>query len=479
MQTLPELIALCPEAGSPRQAAALVSQLGGAPLLCRLAGAYLARAQEGRAEEPMLGTFTGYRTEVLMRAGAGPQRDAVIGLALERLDDDGLGQAHTLLRLFGVLPDAPVPYQLLLDPALLAESELFAGLTGPHLEALIDGLVGLALVERTAAGELSLDSEIREFANHDGEDSGQRPAHVALLAKLIIRSPRCEVAAAAAHVFRIAAEESGDPGEVDVLADACLLVGDALASDGRFGEARVIGEAVVAGTRRLLGPTHHRTLFGTTFLASWTGDAGDPAAAHELLCEVAAAYGPIPDTDSLVAFANRAYWAAKSGDVVAARDAYAELVPMRTLMARPDDPELLVDRTELARWTGAAGDAVAARDAFAELMPLLTRLLGPDDPELLNLRAEFARWTGLAGDAATARDAIAELVRLRTRLAVPDDVDLLFYRGELAHWTGTAGDAAAAQAMFIGLLPDFVRAFGTAAEDVVALREAIIRWGEK
>ncbi|WP_033341515.1 hypothetical protein [Catenuloplanes japonicus] len=467
METPSELLALCPRAGSPAQAAALVERLGGDPLLCRLAAGYLTRVGEG--------TFTGYRTELLMRAG--PPLDAAAGIALDRLDDEGLGQACTLLRLLGVLPDAPVPYRLLLDPSLLAGSELFPRLTGPHLEALVDGLAALALITRTAPDVLSMDPQVRAFAESDGTGSGQRPAHIALLATLIIEVPRAEVADAAVHVFRLVADESGDLDQVDKLANACLHAGDGLAAAGRFAEARALGSVVVDGARRLLGPAHERTFLGTVFLAGWTGHSGDPAAAYALLRDLTAAPDPAapdpaapdpaaPDPeDTLVAFSNRAYWAAQAGDTVAARDAYAALVPLRT-----DEQDLLLDRTELARWTGAAGDFAGARDLLTELIPEWIRLAGPDDPDVLTQRAELARWTGLAGDAVAARDAFAELVSSGA------GAELLYLRGELAHWTGTAGDPATAHAMFAGLLPDFESILGPDAEDTVALRAAITRW---
>ena len=42
-------------------------------------------------------------------------------------------EARPLLRLLAVFADAPLPYQLLLHPASLAASPLFAGMTGPRL----------------------------------------------------------------------------------------------------------------------------------------------------------------------------------------------------------------------------------------------------------------------------------------------------------------------------------------------------------
>ncbi|WP_146164326.1 hypothetical protein [Pseudosporangium ferrugineum] len=387
METTPVLTALCPEAGTPAQAAALAAQLGDEPLGARLAAAYLARVR---------GTFTGYRTVLLLPPA--PQLDTAIELALERLDDEGLGQARTLLRLLAVLPGAPVPYPELLDLELLADSELFPRLTGPHLAALLDGLAGLALVEMATAGTLTMDPAVREFADRDGRDSGQRPAHVAQLGDLIVAAPPRVVAAVAAHFLGLVVEDrvdDEDTAEVDRIANTCLHVGDALAEDERFGEARAVGTAVVAVARRVLGPAHRRTLLALTFLAGWTGHDGDPAGAHALLTEVTATYRPVADPidpDALVAFANRAYWAARAGDAVAARDAYSELVPLRTRQAGPDDRDVLFDRGELAHWTGMAGDAAAAHAQFSALLPEFERTWGADAEDVVAMREAITRW---------------------------------------------------------------------------------------
>jgi Tetratricopeptide repeat len=50
-------------------------------------------------------------------------------------------------------------------------------------------------------------------------------------------------------------------------------------------------------------------------------------------------------------------------------------------------------RHDLARWTGEAGHAAAARDLFAELLPVRERVLGPGHPDTVATRQELARWT--------------------------------------------------------------------------------------
>jgi hypothetical protein len=389
MTVPPELAALCPGAGSPAQAAALVEQLGDV----RLAAAYLVRAGRDAGTRPVIGTFTGYRVEVLLRGA--PPLDTAIELALEQLDDEGLGQARTLLRLLAVLPAEPVPYRMLLDPGLLAGDELFPRLTAAHLEALLDGLTDLALIDRPTPETLTLEPAIGAYAEADGRRSGQRPAHLALLTELLSTATDGPLAPAAIHVFRSLVDEDPDPNDVDLLANACLNIGAALASAEQFAQARAIGAVVAAGAQRILGPAHSRTLLATTFLAGWTGKAGDPVAARALLAGVTAAYRPVVDpvdSDALTAFINLAHWAGESNDADAARDAYAELIPLRTRVDGPDDPEVLFYRAELAHWTGVAGDGAAALALFTALLPDLERVLGPDADDVAVTRRAIIHW---------------------------------------------------------------------------------------
>jgi hypothetical protein len=77
---------------------------------------------------------------------------------------------------------------------------------------------------------------------------------------------------------------------------------------------------------------------------------------------------------------------------VAARDQYAELLPVRARVSGPEHPDTLTTRANLATWTGEAGDPVAARDQYAELLPVRARVSGPEHPDTLTTRANLAHW---------------------------------------------------------------------------------------
>jgi hypothetical protein len=64
----------------------------------------------------------------------------------------------------------------------------------------------------------------------------------------------------------------------------------------------------------------------------------------------------------------------------------------------PEHPATLTARHALARWTGEAGDAAAAREQYAELLPVTERVLGPKHPHTLADRDHLAYWTRKARD---------------------------------------------------------------------------------
>lgn len=57
------------------------------------------------------------------------------------------------------------------------------------------------------------------------------------------------------------------------------------------------------------------------------------------------------------------------------------------------DTETLNTRHNLARWTGEEGDVEAARQMFAQLLPVRERVLGAEHSDTLTTRNNLASWT--------------------------------------------------------------------------------------
>ena len=161
-----------PDLGSEGDARGLAVRLGGLPLALKIAGAYLAHAAQprpcSRAEAGQIRSYRQYQQAldsgdfdtVFPAAGQDmtqEQARELIGrtwdLTLDLLEVRQMPEARPLLRLLAVFADAPLPYQLLLHPASLAASPLFAGLTGPRLWQVITTLDDSGLLDLVASGD--------------------------------------------------------------------------------------------------------------------------------------------------------------------------------------------------------------------------------------------------------------------------------------------------------------------------------------
>jgi hypothetical protein len=224
----------------------------------------------------------------------------------------------------------------------------------------------------------------------------------------------------------------------------------------------------------LLGPDHQDTLRVRYNLASWTGEAGDSAAARDLnaalLLDCERVLGP-DHPDTLRVRNNLARWTAQAGDSAAARNLNAALLLDCERVLGPDHPDTLRVRRGLALRTREAGDPAAARDLDAALLLDCERVLGPDHPDTLRVRNNLANSTEEAGDPAAARDLSAALLPDFERVLGPDHPDTLRIRHNLIGWTAQKGDPAAARDLSAALLPDFERVLGPDHPDTLRARE--------
>ena len=146
-------------AGTKADAQALSTRLSGLPLALKLAGAYLAVASKRRYPDSGPATLADYKRALDKdRLYHLPQDEQDISriwqLSIDLLERRGLRHAGPLLRLLCCLADAPIPDQLVLDPAVLAASGLFNGLDGTGLQLTVDSLADLGLIDLVQA-ELS------------------------------------------------------------------------------------------------------------------------------------------------------------------------------------------------------------------------------------------------------------------------------------------------------------------------------------
>jgi hypothetical protein len=208
-----------------------------------------------------------------------------------------------------------------------------------------------------------------------------------------------------------------------------------------------------------------------------TISAPDQAVSANSATRTDAGQGPgQEDPADLAARSELAYSTGQTGDVAAAREQFAALLPAVERILGPDHPDTLATRASLAYWTGQAGDAVGARDQFAALLPVAERILGPDHPDSLTCRHNIANFAGYAGDAGVARDQFAALLPVSEDVFGPDHPDTLAARFNLAYWTGKGGDSAGARDQFAALLPVTERVLGPEHAETLAVWHQLAHW---
>ncbi|HMA47598.1 MAG TPA: tetratricopeptide repeat protein, partial [Frankiaceae bacterium] len=190
------------------------------------------------------------------------------------------------------------------------------------------------------------------------EDLPVQAAHAALAALIddqVTGRPRVPVVSGLAGAVRDYAEHAGPVHHLR-LADVTGAVKVLNWLDGpRPGQNRDRWATWLPAITALAGPDHPATLTTRHNLASWRGEAGDPAGA-------AAGFG--------------------------------DLLPEMLRVLGPDHPATLTTRHNLALWRGEAGAPAGAAAGFADLLPESLRVLGPDHPDTLTTRHNLAYWRG-------------------------------------------------------------------------------------
>ena len=138
---------------------------------------------------------------------------------------------------------------------------------------------------------------------------------------------------------------------------AAALIDAAIPSDTGVPETWAVCAAMLPHAQMALD----LTTGGIWRIARYLGLSGNYTAARDLFQLIADAhredhaYGEgHPDTLTVRSYLAR--WTGQAGDAAAARDQYAALLAVEEQMFGPDHPDTLTTRGNLASWTGKAGD---------------------------------------------------------------------------------------------------------------------------
>jgi hypothetical protein len=156
--------------GTWQQARELGRRLRGHPLALRGAGTYLSEANSP-------GSTTGIRTyEEYHEALGQPTGNSGLERAMRRLFQSwelsldllarrGLPQARPLLRLLAWFGDAPIPYQVLLDPRRMSASPLVPIASDEQRAAVLRGLADFALIDLSELADVPPTAEVRSVVS--------------------------------------------------------------------------------------------------------------------------------------------------------------------------------------------------------------------------------------------------------------------------------------------------------------------------
>ena len=289
--------------------------------------------------------------------------DAVTSLAVRSRAAAIVAETVALIALD---PTAPV------EPTLAARLEPIAA---PDREVVEQTVRAAADAARASASQSAGDASLsaRQARVQAGLDAAIRPA---------ARSPSQDEVAVAliAHGWRGA---TGDPeGAYDGL---MTVLQRARGLDQRWVALRLAVEAEVAYFGCLIGKRPHEL-----------------DRMRRVLADRERVLGP-DHPDTLTSRGNHAYQTGEAGDHAAARDLLAALIADRERVLGPDHPNTLTSRHNHAYQTGEAGDHAAARDLYTALIADRERILGPDHPDTLAIRAlalAFIRPRAIKRDAA-------------------------------------------------------------------------------
>ena len=330
------------------------------------------------------------------------ERDRGGGVGVDAGDRCSLGVLVLVVAL-GDLPEAIPLYLLLQSRPGLADK------LGPEVAPVLVPLMEDSVAAKDAIAGLRRYSLISPSA--DGAVSVHRLVQAITVARMLEELAAAWRQAAAAVIEAALPENPGDPAVWPVMAVLLPHAQAALApasygmdkivtylrAIGNYGAALGLQRQILDACQADLGAEDRRTLTARARLATMTGEAGNLAAARDqfadLLPVLERVLGDNEHPAILTAHSNLAHWTAEAGNPAAACDEYAALLPVRERVSGAEYPRTLADRASLARLTGDMGDPAAARDQFAALLPVLERVLGAEHPDTLTARRSLIYWT--------------------------------------------------------------------------------------
>lgn len=421
--------------GTYEQARLLSAELGGLPLALRAAADYVKSIISTKVwpGEASIRDFKGYRAAVKRRFESPPgthSRDLneslgleivqrVFDLSLELLVERGLTQAAPILKVFACLNIAPIPYHILLNSDVLAESQLFTEFTVMKRLTVLDALADLGLVEPYVlkgidnpdlSHVLSLHPLVHGILRDDEDVQQRRTDYYGLNVRMLL-----------------AATKDFDPDYPeswviwDIIAPHSIEVSRASLLDAtQLGDRRVIASALE------LARLTSRYLIVT----------GLPGPAHDLVLPIISNCGSFgfheDDREILALRHEKARIALERGDPEAAEAELRRVIAGRERVLGENHADTLASRHKLAK-------AILEQGRWAEAEPLLrsivlaeNRIRGPEHSDTMVVRHSLARAILALERAPEAEIMVRDILEVRNRIWLSTTPETLFVRQTLA-----------------------------------------------
>jgi hypothetical protein len=401
------------------QAQEVAARLGYLPLVLHLAGSYLGSGVAGVGLAGLLEALQAQSLRLVDQGGPGwgaedPRRRVLSTweLSLDALAGQGKPQARELLRVLSFLaPGVVVPVSML-DPQVLAESELFSAGEGELRGLVVAGLAGLRAVGL-------VDSVRVESSGGDGVVVHPMVAEVSRLHADRTGSGAALAGAAAGLV--VATRRGLDPVAPQDRAGWQLLAPHALAVLRHAALLKEAAAARVVGVNNAL--THHLTRLGSH------------AAAITLAAEVSAVAEQIlgaEHPDTLTSRNNLAGAYQAAGRLGEAIPLYETTLTAYERVLGAEHPNTLTSRNNLAYAYQAVGRLGEAIPLLEATLAACERVLGAEHPDTLRSRNNLAAAYDSAGRLGEAIPLYEATLTARERVLGAEHPDTLRSRNNLA-----------------------------------------------
>ncbi|WP_051745700.1 tetratricopeptide repeat protein [Streptomyces yerevanensis] len=443
-------------AGTADDARRLAARLGGLPLALRLAGTYLAEANQVPPAYRNLSTptdFSSYRRaldEDLRRVDPANVIHQTWAMSMGLLEKRGDFLALPLLELITTFADAPLPYTLLLNPTTLADAGELAELDGPGLWKLLTALASLGLLDlaesNAEAGALptarvhplvrdatrsqtSLGTAISALDSAANADETGPPEEPAYRDRWQLLQPHAQYLFHSARTAALSSPITMKAAETAALAARYLRV------RGLYLQARTELEAVLALSREHRGETHPETLSTRNNLALvlWDQEELDVARTEfEAILALSREHLGETRPATLTTRNNLALVLSDQGELNIARTEFEAILALSREHLGETHPETLTTRHNLASVLSDQGVLSVARTEFEAVLVLRREHLGETHPATLSTRQEHALVLSEQGELNMARTEFEAVLVLRREHLGETHPDTLSTRQEHA-----------------------------------------------